>query len=82
MTIELIRSKIHGIRGQQVMLDSDLAMLYEVETKVLDLAVKRNMKRFPPEFMFRLTEEEWNSLRFQNETSNRGGRRYLPHVFT
>lgn len=79
---ELIRSKIHTIRGQQVMLDSDLATLYEVGTKVLNLAVKRNMQRFPPEFMFQLTEEEWKSLRFQIETSSRGGRRYLPHVFT
>lgn len=82
MNIELIRSKIHTIRGQQVMLDADLAVLYEVETKVLNLAVKRNGKRFPPEFMFQLTEEEWKSLRFHFETSNRGGRRYLPHVFT
>ncbi len=64
------------------MLDSDLAELYGVETKVLNQAIKRNLKRFPESFMFQLTEEEFNSLRSQIVTSKRGGRRYLPHAFT
>ena len=66
------------------MLDSDLAELYQVETKNLNKAVKRNIARFPGDFMFQLTEEEWNLLRFQTGTSNtdRGGRRYMPYVFT
>lgn len=64
------------------MLDRDLAGLYEVETKALNLAVKRNLSRFPKDFMFQLTSEEFESLRFQFETSNRGGRRYLPYAFT
>ncbi len=67
------------------MLDADLAQLYRVETKVLNLAVKRNAARFPDGFMFQLTHQEWEGLlRFQNETSKigRGGRRYLPHAFT
>ena len=63
------------------MLDFDLAEMYGVETKSLNLSVKRNMKRFPPDFMFQLTEQEWDSLRLQIETSKRGGRRYLPHAF-
>ena len=65
------------------MLDYDLAALYEVSTKQLNLAVKRNSERFPDDFMFQLTLEEWNALRFQFETSNtRGGRRYAPYAFT
>ena len=64
------------------MLDFDLASLYEVETKALNLAVKRNAKRFPSDFMFQLTDSEWESLRLQIETSKRGGRRYLPYAFT
>ena len=66
------------------MLDSDLAKLYGVPTKSLNLAIKRNLTRFPDDFMFRLTHEEEKSLRFQSETSKRGqgGRRYLPYVFT
>jgi len=60
----------------------DLAALYEVETKSLNLAVKRNALRFPADFMFQLTLDEWNQLRFQIETSKRGGRRYLPYAFT
>jgi len=65
------------------MLDFHLAILYGVETKSLNLAVKRNIKRFPLDFMFRLTKLEWESLRLQIETSNkRGGTRYLPHAFT
>lgn len=82
MNNELIRSKIHTIRGKQVMLDTDLAVLYQVETKALNLAVKRNMKRFPADFMFQLTDEEWHDLRFHFETSSWGGRRYAPKVFT
>ena len=65
------------------MLDYDLAALYEVSTKQLNLSVKRNSERFPDDFMFQLTLEEWNALRFQFETSNtRGGRRYAPYAFT
>ncbi len=66
------------------MLDSDLAMLYEVETKVLNQAVKRNIERFPAHFMFQLTKDEWEdfSLKSQIVTSSWGGRRKLPYVFT
>ena len=80
--IEIIRSKIYEIRGQRVMLDSDLAELYGVETKVLKRAVKRNMARFDgDDFMFELTYDEF--LRCKNGTSNgRGGTRYLPFAFT
>jgi len=82
-----IQMLIYEVRGQKVMLDSDLAELYEVETKNLNKAVKRNMERFPKFFMFQLTEEEWDLLRFQIGTSKagklgKGGRRYLPYVFT
>ena len=85
-----IKSLIYVIRNQQVMIDSDLAMLYQVETKRLNEAVKRNIARFPEEFRFQLTEEEAKSLRSQIATSNnmpeedgkKGGRRYLPYVFT
>ena len=81
---EVILSKIYEIRGQKVMLDSDLAELYEVETKGLKRAVKRNLDIFPAHFMFELTKEEDESLRCQNGTSKkgRGGTRYLPMVFT
>ena len=82
MELQLIQNKIHEIRGHKVMLDFDLAELYEVETKSLNLAVKRNSKRFPVDFMFQLTFDEWESLRLQFETSKRGGRRYLPYAFT
>lgn len=65
------------------MLDEDLALLYDVETRVLVQAVKRNLKRFPADFMFQLTDEEWLALRSQNVTSKgRGGRRYAPYAFT
>jgi len=64
------------------MLDFDLASRYQVETKNLNLSVKRNLRRFPPDFMFQLTVSEWENLRLQNETSKRGGRRYLPYAFT
>ena len=76
-----IQDIIHEIRGQYVIFDFDLAMLYGVETKNLNLSVKRNMKRFPTDFMFQLSLEEWDSLRFQFATSKRGGQRYLPSVF-
>ncbi len=91
MNSNLIKNKkieemIYLIRDKQVMVDSDLAMLYEVETKVLNQAVKRNIKRFPEEFMFRLTDEENSNLRSQIVTSRwepqYGGRRYNPYVFT
>ena len=87
-TEEKIENLIHYIRGQQVMIDSDLALLYNVETKRLNESVKRNSKRFPESFCFRLTEDEYADLRSQIATSNtentssKGGRRYLPYVFT
>ena len=81
-----IENLIHIIRGQQVMLDSDLARLYGIETKYLKRAVKANIKRFPSDFMFELDASEFNSLRCKNCTSNdksqRGGTRYMPFVFT
>jgi hypothetical protein len=80
IAVELVATKILLVRGSRVILDSDLASLYEVETKNLNLQVKRNMRRFPEDFMFQLTKRE--ALRLQNATSKRGGRRYLPYVFT
>ena len=82
--IEMIERKIYLIRGQKVMLDSDLAELYGVSTKVLIQAVKRNIKRFPSDFMFQLKNQEVINLRSQIVTSSleHGGRRYLPYVFT
>lgn len=78
-----IRNLIFVVREQQVMMDSDLAALYQVKTKVLNQAVKRNIARFPDAFRFQLTNEEYEGLRSQIVTSNgRGGRRYLPYVFT
>jgi hypothetical protein len=79
---ETIISKIYLIRGQKVMLDFDLADLYGVETKNLKRAVKRNIERFPTDFMFELTMEEIQNLRCQNGTSSWGGIRYSPMVFT
>lgn len=80
---KMIRNLIYVVRGQQVMMDSDLAALYQVETKVFNQAVKRNIARFPDAFRFQLTNEEYEGLRSQIVTSNgRGGRRYLPYVFT
>jgi len=77
-------NKIYEIRNLKVMLDSDLAELYGVETKRLNEQVRRNLERFPDDFMFQLTETEWDSLRSQFATSKnrRGGRTYLPNVFT
>ncbi len=81
--IQHIQNKIYEIRGENIMLDKDLAELYKVPTKSLNLAVKRNIKRFPEDFMFQLTKAELESLRFQIETSKgRGGTRYLPYAFT
>jgi len=79
-----IASLILSVREHKVLLDSDLATLYGVETKALNRAVKRNLDRFPEDFMFQLSREEADSLRFQSGTSNtgRGGRRYLPYAFT
>jgi len=78
--LEGIENNIYLIRGQKVMLDYHLAELYGVETKYLKRQVKRNIKRFPNDFIFRLTKEEY--LRCQNVTSSYGGRRYLPFAFT
>ena len=77
-----IESLILIIRGEKVILDSDLATLYEVETKVLTQTVRRNMSRFPADFMFQLTREEFDHLRSQSVSSRWGGRRYLPYAFT
>jgi hypothetical protein len=80
--LEAIQNKIYMIRGQKVMLDNDLAALYQVSTKRLNEQVKRNLKRFPDDFMIRLTEEENKSLRSQIATSRWGGRRNSPLAFT
>ncbi|HPN18713.1 MAG TPA: ORF6N domain-containing protein [Chitinophagales bacterium] len=95
MQLLQVHNKIYEIRGIKVMLDFDLAGLYEVETKVLNQSVKRNIKRFPPDFMFQLTKDELESLKSQFVTSNklnslhietssekRGGNRRLPYAFT
>lgn len=83
--LQLIQSKIYEIRGQKVMLDRDLAELYQVTTGNLNKAVKRNLKRFPPDFMFQLTAEEWEALRFQIGILKNGRgehTKYLPYAFT
>ena len=83
--LQVIQSKIYEIRGQKVMLDRDLAELYQVTTGNLNKAVKRNLKRFPPDFMFQLTEEEWKALRFQNGIIKKGRgehTKYFPYAFT
>ena len=84
LILKNIESKIYTVRNKQVILDSDLAALYQVETKVLNQAVSRNVDRFPSSFRFQLTDEEVKHLRSQIVTSNvgRGGRRFLPRVFT
>lgn len=82
MQLTIIQQKIFTIRSERVILDFDISGLYEVETKILNQAVKRNIDRFPEDFMFQLTETEWNSLRSQIVTSSWGGRRYLPYAFT
>lgn len=84
MDLMLIQNKIYEIRGHKVMLDFDLAELYEVQTKVLNQAVKRNFQRFPIDFMFRLTPEEWESMRSQNVTAlpNKRNISATPYAFT
>ena len=82
MELNIIQNKIYQIRGMRVMLDFDLAELYQVETRALNQAVKRNLKRFPPDFMFQLTEEEHKNLISQFVTSSWGGTRKLPYAFT
>ncbi len=79
-----INSRIFTLRNKEVMLDRDLAELYQVDTKVLNQAVKRNIKRFPSDFMFQVSEEEYENLRSQIVTSSskHGGRRYMPFAFT
>lgn len=80
---DFIENKILTIRGMHVMLDSDLAALFETETKYINRSIKRNQRRFPEEFVFQLNENEWNNLKFQFGTSSEyGGRRTLPYVFT
>ena len=79
---EVVVSKIYLIRNQKVMLDDDLAELYQVETRRLNEQVKRNIDRFPEDFMFQLTEAEWENLKSQNATSSWGGRRKIPYAFT
>jgi len=77
-----IQDMIYEIRGQKVMLDKELADLYEVEIKVMNQAVKRNNKRFPSDFMFQLTDEEWKKLRSQIVTFKKDTRKYKPYAFT
>ena len=82
MQLQKIQQRIYEVRSQKVMLDFDLAELYETETKRLKEAVRRNIDRFPPDFIFELTRDEFESLRTQFATSKRGGTRYMPFAFT
>jgi len=82
MDLQIIQNKIYTIRGLRVMLDFDLAELYEVETRVLNQAVKRNINRFPSDFMFQLTNKEFDNLMSQIVISSWGGTRKLPFAFT
>jgi hypothetical protein len=84
VTIEVVQNRIHLIRGQKVMLDTELAGLYGVETKTLNRALKRHIARFPGDFLLHLTRKEVAALRCQIGTSKigRGGRRYRPYAFT
>ena len=84
LTVNDINTKIYTIRDTKVMLDSDLAQLYEVETKTLNRVVKRNLKRFPVDFMFQLSDDELENLRCQIGTFNHSlkNRKYNPYVFT
>ena len=86
MDISILQAKIHEVRGQKVILDFDLSELYDVQTKVLNQAVKRNLQRFPEDFMFQLTENEYESLRSQIVILKENGRgrhkKYLPFAFT
>lgn len=79
---EVIMSKIYFVRGQKIMIDSDLSELYQVETRRLNEQVKRNIDRFPADFMFQLTSKEFENLKSQIATSSWGGRRKLPYAFT
>jgi hypothetical protein len=82
MELAQIKKSIHEIRGMKVMLDFDLAKLYGIETKRLKESVRRNIRRFPEDFMFELTSQEWENLRTQFASSSWGGKRYLPFAFT
>jgi hypothetical protein len=82
MELQLIQNKIFEIRGQRVMMDFDLAEMYCVDTRSLKQAVKRNINRFPPDFMFELSTDEWECLVSQIVIPNRGGNRFLPYAFT
>jgi hypothetical protein len=82
MELEQIKSSILEIRGKKVILDFELAKMYQTETKRLKESVRRNLRRFPADFMFELTAEEWGNLRTQIATSSWGGKRYLPFAFT
>lgn len=82
MELAHIKNRIHEVRGMKIMLDFDLAQLYTIETKRLKEAVRRNIRRFPEDFMFELTSNEWENLRTQFASSSWGGKRYLPFAFT
>ena len=82
MSLEIIQNKIYQIRGERVMLDFDLAEMYGVETKRLKEQVRRNIDRFPDDFMFELKQDEFQELRSQTATSKKGGTRYMPFAFT
>lgn len=82
MSLEIIHNKIFEARGQKIMLDFDLAELYQTETKYLKRAVRQNIKKFPSDFMFELSKVEFESLRCNFSTSKRGGTRYMPFAFT
>ena len=85
MDLQIIQNKIYELRGHKVMLDFDLAELYEVETRVLNQSVKRNSKRFPMDFMFQLNKNEWETLMSQfviSKSEKRGGTQKLPYAFT
>jgi phage regulator Rha-like protein len=82
MELQGIQNKIYEIRGQRIMLDFDLAEMYETETKRLKEAVRRNIDRFPDDFMFQLSKDEYDNLRTQLATSSHGGTRYMPFAFT
>jgi len=82
MNLTIIQKKIYEVRSERIMLDFDIADLYEVKTKRLKEAVRRNRKKFPADFMFELTREEWQNLRTQIASSSWGGLRYMPFAFT
>lgn len=81
MELQIIQNKIYEIRGQRVMLDFDLAKMYEVETRVLNQSVKRNIERFPKDFMFQLTENEWNIMSSQFVMTSKRPKSALHLVF-